>query len=222
VSSSGWQNIFISSWEKIEYLHVHIVFIMKYTLAIIILLLSVPALYAQKIHFGPKLDATIPTITGKGISNGSVGIQAGGFLQLELGKQWSIQPELFYSLRNIKKSGEFLTYYVNSGRNGGITKMQLHYISLPVLARFDLNDKFSFLAGPQINYLFFAKEDLLLSEKKAFKKLDIGASVGAQFNLTNLSFSLRYNPGLYNINNIDDRYAWKSGQVQIGIAVKIK
>jgi hypothetical protein len=194
---------------------------MKFFL-VIILLLSVPALYSQQFHFGPKIDVSISQFDGKGLNNGSPGLQAGVFMQWEISKKWSIQPELFYSLRNVTKAADFMTYYVNTGRSDGIRNMQLNYVCVPVLARFDINEKFALLAGPQFNYLFFANEDLLLSNKKAFKKTEVGMSMGAQFNLSRLGVSLRYNPRLYNINNIDDRYQWKSSQVQIGIAVRVK
>src|ERR1700712_5687826 len=134
---------------------------MKFLLAII-LLLSVPALYAQQVHFGPKIDVSLPQVNGKGVDNGGVGFQAGFFIQSEIDKKWSIQPELFYSLRNIKKAADFMTYYVNTGRSDGITNMQLNYISVPVLLRYDINTKIALMAGPQFSYLFFANEDLLL------------------------------------------------------------
>lgn len=195
---------------------------MKYAL-VIILLFTCAALQAQKWHFGPRFDLTFNNVKGKGIGNGfTLGFQAGGFAQYEISRKWNLQPELFYSQRTVKKAANFMVYYNVNGRSTAITDMQLNYISLPLLVRFNLSEKFSFLAGPQYSYLFNADENLLRTNKDAFKKQEISMAIGAQFNISNVAFSVRYNPLLYNINNIDDRYKWKSDCIQIGFAVKIR
>jgi hypothetical protein len=87
--------------------------------------------------------------------------------------------------------------------------------------RYNLNKTLSFLAGPQASYLIFEDEDLLKNDRKAFKNYELSANVGVQVNIESVGFYARYNKGLSDINDIDDRYSWKSNHVQVGIAVRI-
>jgi hypothetical protein len=195
---------------------------MKYTLVCTALLLTVAA-NAQSWHFGPKLDANYSTIKGKGIRNKyTAGFQIGGFAEYNFKKQWAIQPELLYTWSHYKKASDFLTYYNNSGRSAAGSNINLAYISLPVLLRYNLNNTLSFLAGPQASYLIYKDEDLLKNDRQAFKNFELSANVGVQVNIENVGFYARFNKGLSDINDIDDRYSWKSSHIQVGIAVKIK
>jgi hypothetical protein len=44
---------------------------------------------------------------------------------------------------------------------------------------------------------------------------------GAQLNILMLRVYARYNIGLTNINNIDDRDKWTSQQIQVGLGLKL-
>ncbi|MFL5743770.1 MAG: porin family protein [Niastella sp.] len=195
---------------------------MKYTLVCTALLLSFVA-NAQSFHFGPKLDLNYSALKGDGVKNKvSAGFQAGAFAEYNFNKHWAIQPELLYTWNPYKKGDDFMTYYNNSGRSAAGTNINLAYISLPVLARYNLNKVVSVMAGPQFSYLVFEDEDLLKEGRKAFDKTEISAAAGVQVNLGNVGFYARYVKGLNNINDVDDRYTWKSSHVQVGIAVRIK
>jgi hypothetical protein len=195
---------------------------MKYTLVCTALLLSFVA-NAQNFHFGPKLDLNYSALKGDGMKNKfSAGFQAGAFAEYNFGKHWAIQPELLYTWNPYKKGDDFLTYYNNSGRSAAGTNINLAYISVPVLARYNLNKVLSFMAGPQFSYSVFEDEDLLKEGRKAFDKTEISADAGVQVNLGNVGFYARYVKGLNNINDVDDRYTWKSSHVQVGVAVRIK
>ncbi len=195
---------------------------MKYTLVCTALLLSFVA-NAQSFHFGPKLDLNYSALKGDGVKNKvSAGFQAGAFAEYNFNKHWAIQPELLYTWNPYKKGDDFMTYYNNSGRSAAGTNINLAYISLPVLARYNLNKVVSVMAGPQFSYLVSEDEDLLKEGRKAFDKTEISAAAGVQVNLGNVGFYARYVKGLNNINDVDDRYTWKSSHVQVGIAVRIK
>jgi hypothetical protein len=126
-----------------------------------------------------------------------------------------------YTWNPYKKGSDFLTYYNNSGRSAAGTNMNLAYVSVPVLARYNFNKYVSVMAGPQFSYLVFEDEDLLKEGRKAFEKTEVSANAGIQVNLDKVGFYARYNKGLTDINDVDDRYTWKSSHVQIGIAVRI-
>lgn len=195
---------------------------MKYTMVCAVLLLTFAA-NAQTWHFGPKLDANYSSIKGNGIRNKySAGFQIGGFVEYSFNKQWSVQPELLYTWSNYKKSDDFLTYYNNYGRSAADDNINLAYISLPLLLRYNLNKTISFLAGPQASYLLYEDENLLKNNRDAFKKYELSANAGVQVNIENVGFYARFNKGLSDINDIDERYAWKSNHIQVGVAVRIK
>jgi hypothetical protein len=177
---------------------------------------------AQTWHFGPKVDINYSAIKGNGIRNKySPGFQIGGFAEYNINKHLAIQPELLYTWSPYKKSGDFLTYYNNYGRSAAGNNINLAYISVPVLLRYNFNKIFSVLAGPQYSYLLYDDEDLLKDEKQAFKNYELSANLGVQVNLQNVGFYARFNKGLSNINDVDERYTWKSNHVQVGMAVRI-
>lgn len=194
---------------------------MKFTMVCIALLFVITA-NAQTWHFGPKLDANFSTIKGNGIRNKySAGFQIGGFAEYNFNKHWAVQPELLFTWSQYKKASDFLTYYNNYGRSASGNNINLASVSVPILVRYNLNKTLSFLAGPQASYLIYDDEDLLKNEKQAFKNYELSANVGVQVNIENVGFYARFNKGLTDINDIDDRYKWKSNHIQIGIAVRI-
>lgn len=194
---------------------------MKYTMVCTALLFAIGA-NAQTWRFGPKLDANFSTIKGNGIRNKySAGFQIGGFAEYNVNKHWAIQPELLYTWSQYKKSSDFLTYYNNSGRSAAGNNINLASVSVPILVRYNLNKTISFLAGPQASYLIYDDEDLLKNEKQAFKNYELSANAGVQVNIENVGFYARFNKGLTDINDVDDRYKWKSNHIQVGIAVRI-
>jgi hypothetical protein len=195
---------------------------MKYSMVAFALLLSAAA-NAQTWHFGPKVDVNYSTIKGNGLQNKfSLGFQAGGFAEYNITKHWAIQPELLYTWSGYKKGGDFLTYYNNYGRSAASEKINLASVSVPLLVRYNLNKTLSILAGPQYSYLIYDDEDLLKNDRQAFTNSEISANLGVQVNLDKVGFYARYNKGLTDINDVDDRYDWKSSHIQVGIAVRIK
>lgn len=194
---------------------------MKYAMVCTALLLTV-TVNAQTWHFGPKLDANYSAIKGNGIRNKfSPGLQIGGFAEYNLNKHLAIQPELLYTWSVYKKGSDFLTYYNNSGRSAAGNNIRLAYVSVPLLVRYNLNKTVAFLAGPQYSYLIYDDEDLIKEGRQAFKNYEVSANVGVQVNIENVGFYARFNKGLNDINDVDDRYSWKSNHVQVGIAVRI-
>lgn len=194
---------------------------MKYTLVCTALLFTITA-NAQKWHFGAKLDANYSTVQGKGIKDKySAGFQIGGFAEYNINKQWAVQPELLYTWSQYKKASNFSTYYNNYGRSSADENINLAYVSVPILAKYNLNNTISFLAGPQASYLIYADENLLKNDNNAFTNFELSANIGVQVNIEKVGFYARFNKGLTDINNIDERYKWKSSHIQVGIAVRI-
>jgi hypothetical protein len=62
---------------------------------------------------------------------------------------------------------------------------------------------------------------LIQSGQDAFTGGDLSMVTGVQLNLLMLRIYGRYNIGLKNINNIDDRDKWTSQQLQVGLGIKL-
>ena len=98
----------------------------------------------------------------------------------------------------------------------------LNYLSIPILLRYNMFGGFLTLnAGPQFGILLQQDKSLLQNGRDAFKSGDLSMVAGAQLNILMLRVYGRYNIGLTNINNIDDRDKWTSQQIQIGLGLKL-
>jgi hypothetical protein len=180
-------------------------------------------LKAQSVHYGITADVNVNMMNGYGLSSKSlVGYNGGAFATVDINKKWSLQPEVLYTIKNLKKADDFMTYYVNSGNSFANTDFSLHYISIPVLVNYHLSKLLTVNAGPEYSFLVYDNEDLLYSGKDAFKNTEFGVDAGLQLAFSP-DFSLfgSYYYGLSNINDIDSRYKWHSRQARIGINCRI-
>jgi hypothetical protein len=195
----------------------------KLLLTITGLLLLAGATRSQSIHFGLKADLSFSTLHGKGLAGTfKPGFNAGMFGEYNFTKKWGIQPEVLFTLYNNKSGDDFLKYYVNSGNSSAKDKVQLGYLSIPLLLSYHVNDVLSINAGPQYNLLLYSNENLLKGNKDAFKGNDLGIAAGLTIHVQGVRFYGRYVMGLSDINNVDDRYNWKTHQIQFGLGVLLK
>lgn len=177
---------------------------------------------AQKINLGLKAGINLSGNQGNGVSSSlQQGIDAGAFSEISLGKKWGLNPELYFSQRNTNRADDFARYYVEEGRTNPNNDIKLSYISLPVLLSYKLSGAISVQAGPQFNMMVFEDENLLKSNRDAFKKADLGLAAGTTLSLEKFRIYARYTWGMTNINDIDDRYDWKSRQLQFGVALSL-
>jgi hypothetical protein len=75
--------------------------------------------------------------------------------------------------------------------------------------------------GPQYGILIDKNETLLKNGQQAFKNGDFSMVGGVSLNLNPVRIYGRYNIGLSNINDIDDKDSWRSQQIQLGIGLKL-
>jgi hypothetical protein len=177
---------------------------------------------AQKINAGLKLGLNMSANTGNGMSSSlQQGVDAGAFAEINLGKRWGIQPEIYFSQRNTRRGDDFTKYYVTDGLSGSDQSVKLSYISVPVLLSYKISSVFSVQAGPQFDFLVFENDNLLKNDRDAFKKTDMGVAGGITLTLEKFRIYGRYTVGLANINDVDERYEWKSRQLQIGVALSL-
>ncbi|WP_298733102.1 porin family protein [uncultured Chitinophaga sp.] len=187
-------------------------------------LLLTTAAYSQSFHFGLKADLSFNSLHGNGLAGTfKPAFNAGAFGELNISSKWAIQPELLFTLYNNKAGADFTKYYVNSGASGANnSKIQLGYLSIPVLLTYNVNEFLSLNLGPQYNLLVSYDETLLQNGRRAIKKNDLGAAAGLTLHVSQVRFYGRYVMGLSDLNDIDNRYSWKTHQIQLGLGIAIK
>lgn len=132
----------------------------------------------------------------------------GMFIQLDISKKISFQPEIYYTSKGIERDlfGGSLAQ-----------KWKFNYIELPLLLKFNLGSDTSInpvvFTGPYLAYLISSKwkyilrfsdaEDLFVEETDRLKRLDYGIVFGGGIEFIigelKLVFDIRYNLGLPNV-----------------------
>ena len=178
----------------------------KLLLVAAIAVLAVSNINAQETKFGVKGGLNLANVSGDNtkafdpVTSFNLGLMS----EISITDKFSFQPELMYSGQG---------YSFNSDN-----VVELSYLNIPLMAKYYVAKGLSIEAGPQIGYLFSAKNESV-DVKDSFKKIDFGANVGLGYKLENgLNFGVRYNLGLSNINNISgssDKY--KNGVLQASV-----
>ena len=202
------------------FIQTKIIFMKTFLLSIAIIFLGVSFTNAQSFHAGIKVGANINKLTGQSFKEQfSFGYHAGAFAEIGLGKKWSIQPEVLFNQTNTDTSDKFSALYkVNAGE---ISKIKLGYISIPVLLNYKVSKIFSIQAGPQYGILISQEKSILQNGKDAFKKGDFSLVGGAQLKLVGIRFFGRYQIGLSNLNDIDNKDKWKNQVIQLGVGFSL-
>lgn len=173
---------------------------------------------AQKFHIGFKGGANINKLTGKSFSDEfSFGYHVGGFFSVGIGKKFAIQPEVLFNQSNIDSSGSFSALY----KFNHIDKIQLRYLSVPILLNYKPIRFITLQAGPQFGILMNKSKSLVENGRDAFKSGDLSMLCGVQVNLMHLNIYGRYVQGLTNLNNIDNKEKWTSRGFQVGIGLTL-
>ena len=191
--------------------------------ALCVFCFAVSSLSAQGFHYGLKADLNMFKLDGEGINpNYTLGGRIGVFATYDVTKKWGIQPELLFSQVGPKRADDFSARYIHDSNDGANKNIKLSYITLPVLLRYNINKMITINAGPEYSYLFYENDNLLTYNRSAFKRSNLGAAAGATLTFDVLHVYARYVLGLSNINDIDDRYQWKTQQLQVGLGINFK
>lgn len=176
------------------------------------------ATFAQKLQVGIKGGANINKITGKSFSDEfSYGYHLGGMLAIGLGKKFAIQPEILFNQINVDTSSTFSSVY----QFNKISKVQLKYLSIPILLNYKPVKYITLQAGPQFGILTNKSKTLVQNGKDAFKSGDVSMLGGIQVNISHLNIYARYAVGLSNLNDIDNKEKWKSQTIQLGVGLTL-
>lgn len=209
----------------------------KITLTLIGLIAYSTSISAQEVKFGTKAGLNFAKISGmfydaefsddnlrfnKGITTFHMGM----FAEIKFTEKFALQPELLYSMQGGKYEvfqrgidvimGMPLEYSIEGKLN-----WNLHYINVPIMAKYYARPNIAFEVGPYIGFnvkselkteydssFTFQGETTRESAnenedfKKGTKSIDFGLGIGANYNLSNGLFAgIRYNISLSNIGN---------------------
>ncbi|GEC71849.1 Outer membrane protein beta-barrel domain-containing protein [Flavobacterium flevense] len=167
---------------------------------------------AQETKFGLKAGLNIANqkfeAQGSSVTANSIlGIQFGGFAEINVSEKFAIQPEVLFSTEGSKLKAE-----------GTNVTFNLAYINIPVMAKFYPVEKFSLQAGPQLGMLVSAKGEVNGGNKEdikeGYKSINFGLNLGAGYEFTdNLLVDLRYNFGLSDIAENNEEGLKMTGSV---------
>ncbi|HMC01283.1 MAG TPA: porin family protein [Flavobacteriaceae bacterium] len=172
--------------------------------------------------YGLKAGLNASTIRGDDTDNldPRIGFQFGGFAEFCFDEVVAIQPEVLYSQQGAK-------YSDSDGYDG---TFKLDYINVPVMAKFNLGEKFAIEAGPQAGILISAKDDYKSSDdsgvdniKDDIKNIDYGASFGLSYDFdSGYVLGARYNLGFADINDSPETASLKNqnGVFQLFVGFK--
>ena len=173
-------------------------------------------------HFGVKAGANITKMDGYSFKDKfEYGYHAGGFIQVGIGRKFSIQPEVLFNQFSTSIDSNYKNIYQDVF-NSDQSKVRLNYLSIPLLLNYKLLGNFLTLqAGPQFSILMDSDKNFLQNGGKAFSDGDFSMVGGVQLKVSAIRVSGRYIIGLRNINDIDNQDKWKNQGFQISLGLGI-
>lgn len=141
---------------------------------------------AQHIKFGAKGGFNFASVNGTDTKGKEVvtSFNLGVLSEIPVSSHFSFQPELMYS-------GQGFSFMDQT--------IALSYINVPLMGKYYVAKGFSVEAGPQLGFLFSAKNEEA-DVKDSFKSFDFGVNFGLGYQLKNgLNFGARYHQGLIDI-----------------------
>lgn len=138
------------------------------------------------------LDVTNGVLNTKSVT----GFYAGGFTNIPVSENLSIEPGLYYSAKGYELSGSYSVKGIGLLSAHASTRLHSSYIDMPVLIKLNLNG-FQIFGGPQLSYLTTAKIttkagisifNLITSKTDVTNRLnrwDAGLTAGAGYQFSN-------------------------------------
>lgn len=195
-----------------------ILFMKTKFLPLALLLFIGSSVFSQSFSFGIKGGANLGKISGQPFKDEfTLGYHVGGFVSIGLGKKFGIQPEVLFNQVNVDTSSNFS----DVPRFNHIDKIQLRYLSIPLLLYYKLNRFIVLQAGPQFGILMDQSKNLLTNGQDAFKSGNFSLAGGVQLNLLKFRVYGRFVGGQTNIDNVGDKESWKTSVIQMGVGIAL-
>ena len=172
-------------------------------------------------HLGAKAGVNIVKINGKSFKEEfRYGYSIGGFVEIGLGKKFSLQPEVVFNQYSTTLDSNYKSIYQNV-ISSDQSKVKLNYLSIPIMLDYKFLGPIHLQVGPQFGILMNQDRNFLQNGSDAFKKGDFSLAAGAQIKLAKLRITGRYVIGLNNINDIDNQDKWKNQVVQLSLGIAL-
>ena len=144
------------------------------------------------------------------------GFSAGGWVNFPVTKSFSIEPQVMYS------SYQYLT---NSTANVLIKDGKIRFISVPLMLKFGLSEKFAFTVGPQVDFLSSLENNAGGTALETdFKQTSFSGLAGLEiFPHGRVTIFGRYMHGFTNMNELGEAspVEYKNQNVQAGLKLKL-
>ncbi len=168
---------------------------------------------SSSVRFGLKAGLNVSTISG-GDSKAKAGFYGGAFANIPIASSFSVQPEVMYN--GVGAKDEQLNDF----------KVNLSYISVPVMFQYNVIPNFYLEAGPQFSFLVDSKfkyQSVSVKANDYIKTFDFGIGLGAGYYVTdNFGITARYVAGVVDIpkDTMGPEASGKNNVFQIGLAYK--
>jgi len=140
-----------------------------------------------------------------------------GFMQFDFSRKLGVQPEVSFIQASSEQSNDFSDIYDDVSLGGSQLKAKLNYLKIGSMLNLNVGptQKLKLQFGPQWGILLSEKVDSLKTSQNIFKNGDFSLAGGIMFQLPFVHFGGRFEQGLTNINDIDDRDKWKTQSFQL-------
>jgi hypothetical protein len=172
-------------------------------------------------RLGLKGGVNINKINGQSYKSGyNYNYQVGGFFQFNFGRL-GLQPEVNFAQSSSEFSKEAADVYNDLFRGGSQKSAKLNYIKVPLLLNVNvgLSKHVKLQIGPQFSGLLKQTVDSLKSSQSLFKTSDFSMVGGLWIQIPVVHFGARYELGLSNVNDIDNKEKWKSQAYNIFVGI---
>lgn len=164
-------------------------------------------------RIGAKAGININKIQGESYKSGfNYNYLLGGFMQFNFGR-FGLQPEVNFVQSTSEFSKDANNVYNDLFAGGSQKKAKLNYIKVPVLLNINVGESkhVKVQLGPQFGGVLKQSVDSLKAgNNNLFKTSDFSMLGGAWFQLPFINLGARYELGLSNVNDVDNKEKWKS------------
>lgn len=166
---------------------------------------------ASPVRFGIKAGLNVSSINDND-SKAKPGFYGGLFANIPVASDFSVQPELLYNGMGAKD------------RTYSSVRLNLDYISVPVMVQYNVLPALYVEAGPQFSFAVSQKvkgDGGSADVNEAFKNFDLGLGLGAGYYFEQrFGITARYVAGLTDIVENNPGDAVRNSVFQIGVAYK--
>lgn len=200
---------------------------MKKNIAILTVCIALFSSAKAQVSFGAKAGGAITALPGDYSNFSKVGFYGGITGELPVGKKFSMAAELVYSLQGNKQRIKFSDWWPTTAPYDYAEKahMNLSYINLPVLVKYQVIKNVFIETGIQAGLLVAAKVKASQGSgdiKDNYESFDLSWPVGVGFKLQNgLGANLRFNTGLTSVYK-GKQWEPKNRVAQLGVFYILK